>query len=162
MRIPTRERCQMCHRISAVGFSVPDWLWKVAVHPRWRNSVLCIYCFIEGADEKLLRWDRHITFYPVSKASHLEDVRGLQIPGDLAWGDEVDVPQPEQENTMNEQERALPLLPLSRFRDAVPETDCSGRRFSDEEREDIARYMQQAAEIQRDVDCLGSGESNDG
>lgn len=82
--IPTRERCQMCHRYSPIGFHVPDWLWQLAVHPHWQNSILCLGCFIQGADEKLLRWDRHITFYPVSLASHLEEVRGVEVPSDAS------------------------------------------------------------------------------
>lgn len=74
---PTRERCQMCHRISSVGFHVPDAVWEAAVHPHWRNSVLCVQCFIAQADEKLLRWDEEIRFFPVSLRSHLEEFAGL-------------------------------------------------------------------------------------
>lgn len=69
---PTRERCAMCQRISPVGFHVPTEVWQACVHPHWQNSVLCLGCFISQADEKLIAWDRHITFYPVSLKSHLE------------------------------------------------------------------------------------------
>ena len=71
MNIATRERCGMCHRISSVGFSVPDEVWKAAVHQHWQNDILCLQCFISQADEKLLPWDREIAFYPVSLKAHL-------------------------------------------------------------------------------------------
>lgn len=71
--IPTRERCQMCNRISAVGFWVPNEIWKAAVHPHWQESPLCLGCFASQADEKLIHWEREIKFYPVSLVSHLND-----------------------------------------------------------------------------------------
>ena len=68
----TRERCGICHKISPVGFWVPNEVWEACVHPRHQNDVLCLSCFISMADEKLVRWDKHIQFYAVSLASHLE------------------------------------------------------------------------------------------
>lgn len=70
---PTRERCLMCQRISSVGFHVPDEVWRACVHPSRQNDVLCLCCFISMADEKLVPWDKHIAFYPVSLRSHLEN-----------------------------------------------------------------------------------------
>jgi hypothetical protein len=69
--IPTRERCAVCHKISSVGFHVPNELWLAVVHPQFNNSILCLNCFISYADEKQAKWDRVIKFYPVSLASHL-------------------------------------------------------------------------------------------
>ena len=69
--IVTRERCQMCHQISSVGFWVPDEIWKTSVHPHWQHSVLCLNCFISQADEKLVTWHKEIKFYPVSLVDHL-------------------------------------------------------------------------------------------
>jgi hypothetical protein len=79
--IPTREVCQQCHRESAVGFSVPDDVWKEAVHPHWQNSILCLACFACSADRRLIRWDLAIKFYPVRLRSHLEGV-GLILYGE--------------------------------------------------------------------------------
>ncbi len=42
------------------------------------------------------------------------------------------------------------LLTLERARELVPGTDCSDRVYSSEEKEDIARFMVQGAEYQRD------------
>lgn len=69
--IATRERCQMCHEVSAVGFHVPNEMWQLVVHKHWQSSILCLRCFISLADEKLAPWDKSITFYPVSFATHL-------------------------------------------------------------------------------------------
>lgn len=77
--IATRERCGLCHRVSPIGFHVPDDFWQVAVPHPWRSTVLCIGCFVSFADERLLPWDRVITFYPVSLRTHLQDVRGVTI-----------------------------------------------------------------------------------
>lgn len=73
----TRERCGLCHKVSPVGFHVPDDLWMTAVPEPHRQGVLCVGCFVSFADERLLPWDRSITFHPVSLATHLQDVRGL-------------------------------------------------------------------------------------
>lgn len=73
--IPMREMCQMCHRVSPVGFDVPDDIWQEVVHPHWQNSIICLACFIARADEKLVAWDRDIKLYPVSLASQLKIIR---------------------------------------------------------------------------------------
>ena len=39
---------------------------------------------------------------------------------------------------------------LKRARELVPDTDCSGRVYGREEKEDIARFMIEGAEYQRD------------
>lgn len=80
--ITTRERCQMCHRYNPVGFHVPSWLWELAVHPHWQNSIVCLDCFIRGADEKMLRWERQIKLYPMSLAAHIEFAADVELPPD--------------------------------------------------------------------------------
>lgn len=75
--IPTRERCGLCHAISPVGFWVPDETWAAVVHPSHLHTIHCLRCFTDRADEKLIPWDRDIKFYPVSRATHLADVRGM-------------------------------------------------------------------------------------
>ena len=76
--VPTRERCGVCHKISPVGFHVPNELWDAVVHPQFNNSILCLNCFISYADEKLARWDTVIKFYPVSLAAHLEVIERVR------------------------------------------------------------------------------------
>jgi len=44
------------------------------------------------------------------------------------------------------------VIALEEMQKTVPPEDCSGRIYPEWEREDIARYMQQAAEMQRDRD----------
>jgi hypothetical protein len=73
--IPTREICGLCHRVSPVGFWVPNDVWAEVVHPHYRESVHCLSCFIERADEKLVKWDRVITFRPTSLRTHIEACR---------------------------------------------------------------------------------------
>jgi len=41
----------------------------------------------------------------------------------------------------------------------VPTTDCSGRKYTDEEREDIIRYILLAAELQRELTLKEVGEA---
>lgn len=46
----------------------------------------------------------------------------------------------------------LPLITKDRFKQIMPKCDCGGREYPEWEREDIARFMEQAAGIQRDTD----------
>jgi hypothetical protein len=69
--LPHREMCGLCHRVSAVGFHVPNEVWKAVVHNSRIEDIHCLNCFIERADEKLIAWDSDISFYPVSLRSHL-------------------------------------------------------------------------------------------
>lgn len=69
--IATRERCGVCHRVSAVGFHVPDAVWLKAVPDYFRDTVLCLGCFVSFADERMLIWDREIQFFPMSLRTHL-------------------------------------------------------------------------------------------
>jgi len=54
------------------------------------------------------------------------------------------------------QTKIPPLVSVQRIERAVPLQDCSGRKYSEWEREDIVRYMLQAAEMQRDDDWYGT------
>ena len=71
---PHREICSLCHRVVAVGFHVPDDIWKVVVHQSRLHDIHCLACFIERADEKLIQWDMGISFYPVSFWTHQRSV----------------------------------------------------------------------------------------
>ena len=46
----------------------------------------------------------------------------------------------------------LELISRKRAEEAVPLIDCSGRKYDEGEREDIIRYVQEGAELQRDRD----------
>ena len=48
-----------------------------------------------------------------------------------------------------------PIVTKKRMKTTIPIEDCSGRKYLEWEREDIARYMFQAAEMQRDDDWYG-------
>lgn len=63
------EVCKICYKGNPVGFNVPDDIWRKAVSNRLQNRVVCLWCFINLADNKMLPWDDHIQFFPVSKHS---------------------------------------------------------------------------------------------
>lgn len=71
----TREVCGLCGRVSAVGFHVPDAIWRAVMGDS--QAIACVGCFTRRADEKYVEWDRDIQFYPVSKRTHRE---ALQEP----------------------------------------------------------------------------------
>ena len=72
LQYPHREICQLCHRVVAVGFWVPNDIWAAVVHRSHLNAIHCLNCFIERADEKLIDWSKEIKFYAVSLRSHLD------------------------------------------------------------------------------------------
>ena len=53
---------------------------------------------------------------------------------------------------LGENEIALPLISRARAESAVEFVDCSGRKYSKDEREDLIRTLIYGAEIQRDAD----------
>ncbi len=65
-RKPHREICSRCHEVNRVGFHVPDEIWRAAVHVSEVNSILCLRCFTQLADERGVQWDREVEFFPVS------------------------------------------------------------------------------------------------
>jgi hypothetical protein len=71
----SREICKMCFWVNPVGFYVPDEIWLEAIPPEHRSSVVCISCFARLADEKLIPWDGQIQLYPVSMATHWDNVK---------------------------------------------------------------------------------------
>jgi hypothetical protein len=66
-----REFCGLCHRMSSIGFWVPDECWAAVVHASRINDIHCLPCFIARADEQLIPWDREIKLFPVSLSAHL-------------------------------------------------------------------------------------------
>lgn len=65
-KIPCRQICGACHRVSPIDFAVPKEIWLEAVNPFYRNDHICIYCFAAWADDKLLPWDNEIEMYATS------------------------------------------------------------------------------------------------
>lgn len=70
--IPTRETCHRCHRISPVGFHSP--IWEQVSGP-WANDILCVACFAVLGDERGLKWEEDLEFYPISLVTHLEGAK---------------------------------------------------------------------------------------
>ena len=67
----SREICKHCFKMSAVGFTVPDEVWREATEDF--EHVLCLTCFTHFADLKRVRWDKDIQFWPVSLVTYEED-----------------------------------------------------------------------------------------
>lgn len=63
---PTRQFCQICGGIHKVDFWVKDHIWKAAIHKSFQNSIVCLNCFMERADEKFLEWEKDIILRPTS------------------------------------------------------------------------------------------------
>lgn len=72
MKTPTRMFCQICGHLHKIDFWVPDQIWDEAIHPRYKNTHICLNCFMERADEKLLAWEKEIKFIPCSMATQRE------------------------------------------------------------------------------------------
>ncbi len=73
----TREFCQRCQRVSPIGFFSPHETWKL-VAGSWADSILCVMCFAALGDEKHVRWEEDIEFFPVSYAT-LHAMRGPRL-----------------------------------------------------------------------------------
>lgn len=67
----SRELCKLCYHVNAIGFNVPDDIWRAVVPAAMRGSIVCLACFARLGDEKGIAWDQQIEFYPVSMATHL-------------------------------------------------------------------------------------------
>lgn len=66
-KIPCRQYCAICGNLYAVDYHISHQeIWDEAIHPHYRNSTVCLECFIRRADEKDLQWDLYIKFYPCS------------------------------------------------------------------------------------------------
>lgn len=64
--------CAICGHIHKIDFWVPDEIWFEAIHPHYNNSLVCLNCFTERADERLLLWDKEIKLFPCSMATQIE------------------------------------------------------------------------------------------
>ena len=68
----TNSRCAMCQKRYSVEFLVPHDVWERAIHPDWYKSRICLNCFIQEADAKLIQWDESITFKPFSLITNIK------------------------------------------------------------------------------------------
>lgn len=68
----SRELCKLCYHVNAIGFQVPDDIWRAVVPYTFRSSIVCLACFARMADERCVPWDKDIEFFPVSFATHIE------------------------------------------------------------------------------------------
>lgn len=71
-RKPTRMFCQICGKVHKIDFWVPDEIWDTAIHTRYKDTHVCLNCFMERADEQLLQWDKEIKFMPCSMITQIE------------------------------------------------------------------------------------------
>lgn len=76
---PTRMFCQICGRVHKIDFWVPDKIWDAAIHPRYKDTHICLNCFMERADERLIPWDKEIELMPCSMATQIE-IQNQQRP----------------------------------------------------------------------------------
>ena len=62
-----RETCKRCWRENAVGFSVPNDVWRAVVPARHIENVLCLTCFDRYATARGVDWTaRGCDLYAVS------------------------------------------------------------------------------------------------
>ena len=76
---PVRERCAVCQQLSPVSFAVPNEIWNAVVHLSLINSIICLKCFIDRADEKYVPWDKTIKFFPTSRHTMLTEICGIDL-----------------------------------------------------------------------------------
>ncbi len=70
--IPTRMFCAICGHIHKIDFWVPDWVWNDVIHPHYNTSLVCLNCFMERADEKMIEWEKEIQLWPCSQATQIK------------------------------------------------------------------------------------------
>jgi hypothetical protein len=47
-----RQTCKVCGRPEKFNFHVPDAVWEAVVPDRYRQLVVCLYCFDSFANER--------------------------------------------------------------------------------------------------------------
>jgi hypothetical protein len=55
-----RQTCKACGRPDKFDFHVPDAIWQRVVPLRYRNRVLCLYCFDGFAAERGIEYAPHL------------------------------------------------------------------------------------------------------
>lgn len=61
---PNEQRCKRCGAVDGLEFRVAPKIWKAVAGPEWTNSdydsVLCLRCFDQLADEKSVDYARFV------------------------------------------------------------------------------------------------------
>lgn len=70
-----RQFCSVCGRVYRVDYSVPDDVWELSTHISQRNSLICLSCFAEMADERQVEWCKDIKFYPTSLIKYNKQIK---------------------------------------------------------------------------------------
>lgn len=73
--LPSRMFCQICGHLHKIDFWVPDEIWDACIHPKYKYTHICINCFMDRADERLLFWDKEIKLLPCSLATDQSLIR---------------------------------------------------------------------------------------
>lgn len=62
---PNEQRCGRCGAVDGMNFHVADDVWAAVASPKWRNeridSVLCLACFDQLADEKGIDYSQSLS-----------------------------------------------------------------------------------------------------
>jgi hypothetical protein len=57
---PFEQSCKRCGAVDGINFNVPPKIWKAVAGSVWLDSVLCLRCFDQLADENHVDYVRHI------------------------------------------------------------------------------------------------------
>lgn len=68
--ILTRQLCKRCMKYSGLAFRTPDETWMAVTDDRYQH--LCLPCFVDMADERMIDWEPGLLIYGESMA-HLRE-----------------------------------------------------------------------------------------
>ncbi len=51
-----QQTCKVCGRIDKFNFNVPDKIWEAVVPLEYRNRVVCLACFDDFAQKKMINY----------------------------------------------------------------------------------------------------------
>ena len=64
--IPTRQLCKRCMKYSGLAFHTPDETWMAVTDNRYQH--LCLPCFVDMANERMIDWEPELLIYGESMA----------------------------------------------------------------------------------------------
>ena len=59
------QYCAKCGEVIPVYFTVPLIQWQSIIPIELQDKKVCLHCFVAFAQNKELKWDTNIKFYPV-------------------------------------------------------------------------------------------------
>ena len=65
--IPTRQVCKRCMKHSGLTFYTPDAIWEAVTQNRFQH--LCLPCFVDMADERMIDWEEGLRIHCESMVS---------------------------------------------------------------------------------------------